>query len=319
MNLRELKKKFTSDPSLLDAHRIVPRTEGGKYEEGNVEVLDPIEHLKHHNSWREREGSLDELKGLVEAREYFVRTRVGIDNQLRAVKRKTDSLPEETADTLKEMLEIAKTQEDRGEKAVSSWIKEWEWKFPIIHEMLIVPGCGEVTAAYCVVYLDPYKARSPSSFWKYVGLDKASHERYKKGVEGGGNKVLRTMLYRATDSMIRTGVSYRVDYDRVKTKLEKSNKITKTRHKDELVPMPWKDVTPGHRDGAARREMMKLFLAHLWLVWRELEGLSTRTPYAEEQLGHEGIISPEDRGWRNVEAKKKKRKAAGNFEEVIGV
>jgi hypothetical protein len=51
----------------------------------------------------------------------------------------------------------------------------------------------------------------------------------------------------------------------------------------------WSD---GHVDNAARRKMVKLFLSHLWLVWRKAEGLPIREPYAHEYLGHTSLSDP---------------------------
>jgi len=42
----------------------------------------------------------------------------------------------------------------------------------------------------------------------------------------------------------------------------------------------------------ALRRIIKLFLACLWLVWREAEGLPTRPPYAIEKLQHTHYIDP---------------------------
>ncbi|GAJ11119.1 unnamed protein product, partial [marine sediment metagenome] len=60
----------------------------------------------------------------------------------------------------------------------------------------------------------------------------------------------------------------------------------------------------GHMDAMAVRKMIKLFLACLWLVWREAEGLTTRSPYAIEKQGHSTLISPWemiDKGAREME------------------
>jgi hypothetical protein len=48
----------------------------------------------------------------------------------------------------------------------------------------------------------------------------------------------------------------------------------------------WKDVSKGHRDRAAKRYMIKMFLKDLYVEWRTIEGLSVRPPYQEEYLGH---------------------------------
>lgn len=48
----------------------------------------------------------------------------------------------------------------------------------------------------------------------------------------------------------------------------------------------WKDTSDGHRDRAAKRYMIKMFLKDLYVAWREIEGLPVRASYQEEYLGH---------------------------------
>jgi len=38
--------------------------------------------------------------------------------------------------------------------------------------------------------------------------------------------------------------------------------------------------------------MGKIFLAHLWVKWREFEGLPVSQPYVQAILGHTHIIEP---------------------------
>lgn len=48
----------------------------------------------------------------------------------------------------------------------------------------------------------------------------------------------------------------------------------------------------GHLHHRAMRKTGKIFLQHLWLKWRESEGLSISKPYAEAMLGHTNIVQP---------------------------
>jgi len=48
----------------------------------------------------------------------------------------------------------------------------------------------------------------------------------------------------------------------------------------------WCTTSKGHRNNAAIRYMVKLFVADLYNAWRPLHGLSVRAPYNEEKLGH---------------------------------
>lgn len=52
-----------------------------------------------------------------------------------------------------------------------------------------------------------------------------------------------------------------------------------------------------HIDRRARRKIEKIFLQHLWLVWRASEGLPVTDPYVHDILGHNHIVTPEECGW----------------------
>lgn len=83
-----------------------------------------------------------------------------------------------------------------------------------------------------------------------------------------------------------TGLNYALDYYYpYKTRLEQSEK--EVMHKGEMTP--WKDVSKGHRDNAAKRYMIKMFIKDLYVAWRTLEGLEVRAPYQEEYLGHKHV------------------------------
>lgn len=51
----------------------------------------------------------------------------------------------------------------------------------------------------------------------------------------------------------------------------------------------WKDESDGHRDRAAKRYMVKMFLKDLYVAWRTIEGLDVREPYQVEYLGHKHV------------------------------
>ncbi len=47
----------------------------------------------------------------------------------------------------------------------------------------------------------------------------------------------------------------------------------------------WCETSDMHRDRAAKRYMMKMFLADFWVAWRKIEGLPVTEPYAVAVLG----------------------------------
>jgi hypothetical protein len=101
------------------------------------------------------------------------------------------------------------------------------------------------------------------------------------------NKRLRVALVGvlATNGFIKGKTPYALNYYYpYKARLEQeANGVNSPGNKDE--GKKWKDVSPGHRDKAARRYMIKTFLKDLYVAWRTLEGLPVREPYAEEYLG----------------------------------
>jgi hypothetical protein len=56
-------------------------------------------------------------------------------------------------------------------------------------------------------------------------------------------------------------------------------------------PWPFK-FTDSHINRMAKRKMVKVWLCHLWLIWRGLEGLPVTGPYPQDILGHTNIVEP---------------------------
>ena len=282
--------------SLFDTDRIKEKHKGGTYLVNNTRVVIPLEHMKRHGSYRERDVEIDTIKTLMDCREQLRKNVNSLNNRILAVKRRTDNLDKETVEMLNEQLAIANKHLSKKSREVEKYLKKMQ--NPMVQSALKIKGLGAITIAYMISYVDIEKAESPSSLWLYVGLTKPSHERYEKGVSGGGNKTLRTALYTMADSMIKTRAVYRDVYDNVKYRLEHSEKVVKSRNtQGKLIECMWKETKPCHRHGAAIRKMIKHFLADWYIVHRTLLGLPTRKLYAEEYLNHKTIIKPEERGW----------------------
>lgn len=157
-----------------------------------------------------------------------------------------------------------------------------------------VRGVGPAMAAVIISELDVYKAKYPSSFIMYAGLDVApdgkGRSRRKEHLveqeytnkEGGiatklgitFNPFLKTKLVGVLgSSFLRSGRDHKYSsiYYNYKNRLENHPK-----HKDKSV---------GHRHNMAIRYMIKHFLIDLHVKWRELEGLEVSKPYHEAKLG----------------------------------
>jgi len=295
-------------------------------------VLDPVEHMKRHGNYREFTGARKEVHEMVDSRHSALRTKMQCLNRLLAAKRRVDSLDEATEAFLQEQVKLAGAFLKKMDAKLESKMKKIAKTDRLVKAAMGVPGLGAVTIAYCWLYLDAEgkypedypveakrgqpKAPHASSFWKYVGLHTASHERHQKGVAGGGNKKLRTQLYITAGVQIRmngepdkngkarTRSPYLDIYERRKADRAKCTKMTMTRvakkkgEKETLVKKRWCDVKPSHRHGDAVRVMIKHILADWWYVARDIAGLPTGECWVCKDTGTQHrTIRPQERGW----------------------
>ena len=193
-----------------------------------------------------------------------------------------------------------------------------------------VRGVGPSLAARLLARLDIERAPTPSSFWSYCGLATVAAELYRcarcgyelslpagrvlraghrvpntgqacsgalslaadgvrrvaqprpsRGESAPYDREAKKLCYLIGISFARQGESYRRYYDEQRLRLDatKPDWIARRRHLTAL------------------RMTEKLFLAHLWLVWRERLGLPITAPYADGD--HEGSATP--RPWAMVE------------------
>lgn len=117
-------------------------------------------------------------------------------------------------------------------------------------------------------------------------------------------KDLRVMCFRLAGSLLKAQGKYAKYYNREKQKLvtryqAEGKVIVPTlelpKHKGKIFE-PVNTIAAGHVHMQAMRKMIKLFLSHLWLVWREAEGLPVTQPHSFAVLGHaqHNYISPEE-------------------------
>jgi len=188
-----------------------------------------------------------------------------------------------------------------------------------------VKGVGTIISGYLLGNIDIEEATTVSKIWQFAGLNpdlvrgkkRMSAKDYKsemgevvKKIDMGESKpedyiVLTDEMIRGdklasgfvspfnqslrvalmgilAPSFIKSRSSYAIEfYYPYKNRLEQSDR--EVLHIGKMVP--WKDVNKGHRDFAARRYMVKMFLKDLYAMWRPIEGLSVRKPYSEEYLG----------------------------------
>jgi hypothetical protein len=186
--------------------------------------------------------------------------------------------------------------------------------FPIYAKWLAdVKGVGPIAAGWIIGEIDIEIATTVSKIWQFCGLnpslvegkkrvenkdgsfalvptgDYIRGDRLKKDYVSPFNKRLRTALVGVmADGFIKCQNEYCMQfYYPYKARLEQEDnaveEIPKAGAKPQLVS--WKDAKKAHRDRAAKRYMIKMFLRDLYVQWRTIEGLLVRPPYQEEYLG----------------------------------
>jgi hypothetical protein len=212
---------------------------------------------------------------------------------------------------LKEMSnELAIIKSDDDYKMVTAYrdlrVMEHEQALVVEHRIKDIPiyaeylknirGCGPLMAAVIISELDPYKARTPSAFWKYAGLDVVTYEKDGEMIsEGRGKKsehlVDKTYTNQKGEVIQTKGISYNPF---LKSKLvgvlAGSFLMSKSDYGKIYYDYKHRITTDPARAGRkdivyhnqSTRFMIKVFLADLWRKWREMEGLETVPWYSEK-------------------------------------
>jgi hypothetical protein len=204
----------------------------------------------------------------------------------------------ETDYKLIEQYERLMTVEEDTEKVIKKEVEEHPLYEAFFKD---VKGCGPLMSAVCIAYLDPYKARHVSSFWKYAGLDVVIVEKEDGSMVGEGRRKGHTEMFDYVDAngevKQKRGITYNptlktklvgvLGSSFIKCKDSKYGDIYRG-YKFRLENNPkYAEYTKMHRHNMAVRYAVKQFLRDLWVAWRQLEGLRVDLPYEVEVLGME--------------------------------
>lgn len=201
----------------------------------------------------------------------------------------------------KEAIKKAATFEEWLNEKIGDYVKA----HPAYDWFSKVKGVGDLNIGKVLSLIDIERASMVSKLWRYAGfsVDQGSAERQQKGKKLHYNKMLKSMCWRLGKSLIRAKGEYYKFYLEQKKAYEKRFKeegreiISATNlPKDEKGRKSETDefFALGHLDMMAMRKMIKLFLSHLWMKWREAEGLYVTKPYVHAIKGHADYRPPED-------------------------
>ena len=157
----------------------------------------------------------------------------------------------------------------------------WEWA-------KLVKGAGVTTIARIIGKTDISRVNTASEMWAHCGFGleaDGSRQRKRAGVKINYDPQLQSNCVILGEALIRQRDTYYQYYLRQK----------------EIHA----GLSMAHRHNRAFRHMIKIFLSHLWQIWREAEGLSAPLPYVFDILKHPSghLITPWDMVKKPVEAR----------------
>jgi len=222
------------------------------------------------------------LRVLVEVRYDVQDVRIATLNRLRSIGMIRTSYPE----TLKKI-------EDDIDKEILQELKQ----IPIWNVWLSkIKGVGVALGGGLIARIgDIGRFPNVSKLWAYCGLhvvDGAMPQR-KKGSKINWNPHLRVLAWKLGEAFVKTKGFYRKRYEEFREMEDKRDYIC-DRCKQYFPDR--KQCIDKHRFARAKRKTVKMFMAHLFDVWRKLEGLPTPKPYAFAFLGHSKYIPPPSEG-----------------------
>jgi len=226
--------------------------------------------------------ALSGLRALCDARSTIQKTRIQFGNRVAAIESGRDTADAHTMDALKN----AKDKFEMVEGELDEAIREKAGELEIVQAAICVKGVGALSVGPIIGMIDINIADTVSSLWKYAGYavevnDKGDSigQRLHRGQKSSYNVALKTACFRLATSLMRSGSPYKGIYDE---------------SKEEYLNRGW---AKAHAHAASIRKMMKVFLQHLWITWRVLEGLPISKPFVHDVMGHTHYITPEQMGW----------------------
>lgn len=213
----------------------------------------------------------------------------------------------ETDELHKRLVDLEKYVDDR----IAFYIKEHP-AYPWFSQVKGI-GLENVAKIIGLVRIEPeYKedgtemsyANTISALWSFAGygVDNGKAPKRKAGDTLSYNSQLRSMCWRVGGSLLRAKGKF---YDYYLAQKERyvirfQNEGIKIVPATQLPKIDGKKqegngfISEGHIHNMALRKMIKLFLACLWLKWREGLDLPVTEPYAIGVLKHNSLIKPEE-------------------------
>ncbi len=165
-----------------------------------------------------------------------------------------------------------------------------------------ITGIGPVIAAGLLAHIDIRKAPTCGAIWRFAGLDPSA--TWGKGEKRPWNARLKVLCWKIGESFVKVSGNDSDVYGKVwrARKEQETRKNEAGEYADQAKAIlaakkigkdteAYKALSvgklpPGQIHARAKRYAVKLFLSHLFEVWRKHEGLEAPEPYCFAHLGH---------------------------------
>ena len=156
-------------------------------------------------------------------------------------------------------------------------------------------GAGGMVAQLLAQIDDIGKFENVSKLWRFAGqaVIDGQKERNKKGEKSHYNRRLAAICWNISEQFVKqqTPVYAEIYYEE-KAYLRRIHPEPVDTGRKNSKGGPLINYTNMHLHNMAKRKAVKIFLSHLWAVWREAQGLPVTEPYAMQILNHTGKIEP---------------------------
>lgn len=116
------------------------------------------------------------------------------------------------------------------------------------------------------------------------------------------NPTAKMLAYKVGTQFVKQGDLYRKLYDQFRAEYELREDLKAERDiKKGKKTRTGESKGTAHIHNMAQRKAVKIFLQHLWITWRELEGLPVTMPYAISVMGHGDYIKPPGPSAKEIE------------------
>jgi len=231
--------------------------------------------------------------------------RIRCNNQIRKLDIPEDEEPNSVIQHFAHNFEVLEAQ-------MKNVLKHYVKSQDIGKWLISITGIGEVIAAGLIAHIDITRVESAGQIQAYAGQDPT--KEWGKGEKRPWNASLKQIVYLVEESFVKQksresdvyGKLYdkRKEYEQAKNEngdytdqaAEALREKKYGKETDAYKCYIEGKLPPAQIDRRCKRWMAKIFLAHLFEVWYELDrGIKPPRPYAIEHLGHVHYMPPPNR------------------------